>query len=106
VMPSRAEPFGLVALEALAAGAPVLATAAGGLAEVIDHAVGGLVPVDDPAALAEQVARALTEHWKTLKGPAARRRIAERHGPQQWVERIEAVYRAALDDRFGLDASP
>ena len=50
-MPSRAEPFGLAALEAMACGLPVVGTSAGGLMDIITPDVGSLVPVDDPEAL-------------------------------------------------------
>lgn len=62
LVPSRwAEPFGLVAAEAQAAGAPVVAYAQGGLPEVIaDGETGALVPVGEVAAAAQAVGRALT----------------------------------------------
>jgi glycosyltransferase involved in cell wall biosynthesis len=51
--PSHREPFSLVALEALAAGRPVVATTAGGLPEVVNDGVTGLVvPARDPRRLA------------------------------------------------------
>ncbi|MCL1828195.1 MAG: glycosyltransferase family 4 protein [Oscillospiraceae bacterium] len=55
VVPSRREPFGLVALEALACGSPVIATNQGGLPDIINDKVGRLVDVDDPHGLAEAV---------------------------------------------------
>jgi len=56
LMPSRYEPFGLTALEAMACGATVVAAAVGGLSELLDDGVTGrLVPPSDPAALAEAV---------------------------------------------------
>ena len=60
VVPSRDEAFGLVALESLAVGVPVVASAVGGLAEVVRHdQEGWLVPPNDPAALAASIQRAL-----------------------------------------------
>ncbi len=53
VFPSLYEPFGIVALEAFAAGCPVIVSDAGGLAEVVQHELNGLVvPAGDVAALA------------------------------------------------------
>jgi glycosyltransferase involved in cell wall biosynthesis len=55
VVPSRREPFGLVAVEALACGCPVIATNQGGLPDIVNDKVGALVDVDDPVALAAAV---------------------------------------------------
>jgi 1,4-alpha-glucan branching enzyme len=101
-MPSRGEPFGLVALEAMASGTPLVATASGGLNEIVNDAVGGLVPLDDSHALAAAIDRAVVENWKQVKGPAAARYVAEKHDAKTWISRIEAVYRDALRDRFGI----
>lgn len=59
-MPSRSEPFGLAALEAMACGLPVVGTSAGGLDDIITKEVGRLVPVDDPLALAEKIVEILS----------------------------------------------
>ena len=60
VQPSRWEGFGLGVLEAMHAGLPVVATRASSLPElVVDGATGFLVPVDNPAALAAALVRAL-----------------------------------------------
>jgi glycosyltransferase involved in cell wall biosynthesis len=57
VVPSRSEGLGMVALEALALGRPVVASAVGGLPEVVAAGVdGALVPADDPDALAAAIA--------------------------------------------------
>lgn len=59
-VPSRAEPFGTVAAEALAAGTPVVATRSGGMPEyVTEGSVGALVDPGDTAALADALARLL-----------------------------------------------
>ena len=58
VLASRDEPFGIVAVESMAVGTPVVATRVGGLAEIVEHERSGLtVPVDDPAALAAALER-------------------------------------------------
>lgn len=62
VLPSRAEPFGLVVVEAMAHGRPVVASAVGGITEIIDHGTTGLlVPPDDPEALAQAVLQVLSD---------------------------------------------
>ena len=55
VVPSRREPFGLVAIEALACGCPVVATNQGGLTDIINDKVGALVDVDDAFGLAAAI---------------------------------------------------
>ena len=62
VVPSLSEAFGLSALEALACGVPVIASAVGGLKEiVVDDRCGLLVPPGDPAALARALCTMLTD---------------------------------------------
>jgi len=69
VMPSRWEGFGLVAVEAMRAAKPVVASAVGGLADIVqDGVTGRLVPPDDPQALAAALLR---------DTPAALRRMGE-----------------------------
>ena len=56
VFPSLYEPFGIVALEAMAASVPVVVSATGGLADIVDHGVTGLKCYPDNAlSLAEQL---------------------------------------------------
>ncbi len=71
VFPSLYEPFGIVALEAMAAGTPVVVSDVGGLADVVRHGETGLKMIpDDPQSLAAQVIRLLQQ-------PAEARRYAE-----------------------------
>ena len=63
VVPSIYEPFGLVALEAMASGCPCIVADTGGLREVVPHdAVGLRFPAGDASALADLTARVLADH--------------------------------------------
>ncbi|WP_165969338.1 glycosyltransferase [Actinomadura sp. KC06] len=59
VLPSRWEGLPLTALEALATGRPLVGTDVPGITEIVRPGMGALVPADDPAALADEVARRL-----------------------------------------------
>jgi D-inositol-3-phosphate glycosyltransferase len=60
VMPSHYESFGMVALEAMAIGTPVIASEVGGLAHLIQHSINGFhVPSRDPEALAARILQLL-----------------------------------------------
>jgi D-inositol-3-phosphate glycosyltransferase len=62
-VPSRYESFGLVAVEAMACGLPVVASRAGGLKFTVEEDISGiLVPPDDPAALAAGLSRIIRDH--------------------------------------------
>lgn len=73
------EPFGLIVLEAMACGLPVVGVAAGGVAESVDGAVGELAVRSEPGAFAEAI-EALFARDLAAVGAAARRRAVERHG--------------------------
>jgi len=98
LLPSAVESFGLAALEALACGVPVVASAVGGLPEVIDDGeVGFLRPVGDIAAMAEAVGRLLDDEPLRRRFGTAGRRLAETRfalGPA--VDRYLAIYRRVL----------
>jgi len=62
VVPSRSEAFGLVAMESLAMGTPVIASSVGGLPEILGDNLGSwLVPPDDPEAIADRLRHLLTD---------------------------------------------
>lgn len=92
VMPSRSEGQGLAALEALSAGVPVVASAVGGLVEVVgEHGI--LVEPGDPVALADGLARALRGEHPDL---AAGRAWAARSTPEAAAQAHLDLYRRIL----------
>lgn len=94
------EPFGLVAIESLATGTPVIARRAGALTETIEHGVDGFL-VDDlsEAALAVQLVG-------DLDRAKIRERALERFSPQRMVDEYEAVYRDLLEERDREEPEP
>lgn len=92
VHPSREEGMGQAVVEAMLAGVPVVATAAGGVPEVVG-AYGLLVPPGDPDALRSALRRALAGDHPDVE--AARAWAAARFGVEGMVAATEAAYRAA-----------
>src|SRR3954447_15588998 len=98
VPPSRwPEPFGLVALEAAAAGKPIVATEMGGLRDiVVDGETGLVVPAEDRAALAAAMGKLIAdEELRARLGEAARRQAA-RFSPAAVVPQFERAYEVAM----------
>jgi glycosyltransferase involved in cell wall biosynthesis len=95
------ESFGIVALEAAAAGKPTVASALGGLADVVvDGETGFLVPPGDVGALAAVLGRLCgDEALRERLGAAARVRAAE-FGAEAVVPRVEAAYADAIASRL------
>lgn len=95
VIPSRWEGFGLVAVEAMAAGVPVIASRVDGLIEVVGDA-GILVEPEDASALADAIRRLLGDAG--LRAELIRRGLARapRFSIQKTVGRYEALYRSLL----------
>ena len=99
-VPSLTESFGLVALEAMACGTPVVATRVGGLQTVVEDGESGLlVPPGDHAALAEAIEQVLMDHrLRTHLAHGARDR-AEHFTWQRVGDGIEALYDRVLAAR-------
>jgi glycosyltransferase involved in cell wall biosynthesis len=87
-----------VVLEALAAGAPLIATAAGGIGAVVeDRRSGILVPERDPNAIAAAISQLADDpSARTRLGEAGRLLVATRFGWDRVAERLEAAYERAL----------
>ncbi|WP_203654306.1 glycogen synthase [Demequina activiva] len=112
VCPSVYEPLGIVNLEAMAVGLPVVATATGGIPEVVvDGSTGTLVPIDqvqdgtgtptDPEAFIADLAAALTDMVSDQEraarmGAAGRERAAEHFSWETIGERTLQLYRALV----------
>jgi glycosyltransferase involved in cell wall biosynthesis len=99
--PADYEPFGIVPLEAMACGRPVVASAVGGqLDTVADGVSGRLVEPRDPEALAAAVADLLADPaLRRAYGNAGRRRVLDRFSWARVAAATEASYRTALASR-------
>jgi N-acetyl-alpha-D-glucosaminyl L-malate synthase BshA len=103
LLPSETESFGLVALEAMACGVPVIASNVGGLPEVVaDGATGLLCPMGDVPAMAAAARRLLDDApLRARLGAAARRRAETEFRLDPAVDRYLAVYRRVLAREAG-----
>lgn len=95
VLSSRSEGLGLVIIEAMAAGRPVVATRVGGVPEVVvDGETGLLVPPEDPQALAEAIRRVVRDPALARRlGAAGRRRAQAFFSAERMAEQTAALYR-------------
>lgn len=92
------EAFGIVCAEAMAYRLPVIASAMGGLPEVVDHELTGLcVPPNDPPALAD----AITSIWNdpsraAAMGEQGREKAMREYTPAVYYDRLTAAYRSVM----------
>ena len=92
------EPFGLVGIEAQAAGLPVVASATGGVEDWLEDGVSGLLCTPgEPRELAAKLNQLLADPVRRrMMGEAGRRSVAERFSKLRHVEAILDAYRAAM----------
>jgi glycosyltransferase involved in cell wall biosynthesis len=101
VLPSVAEAFGITLAEALYVGTPVVATRVGGIPEIVDDGVDGvLVPPASSDALAEAIAALLNDPERRAKMTGAGRdKVQRRFRFEAMVEAYEGIYDARLKDK-------
>ncbi|MFW5867752.1 MAG: glycosyltransferase family 4 protein [Armatimonadota bacterium] len=99
---STDEPFGRVVIEAMAAGLPVVATASGGVPEiVVDGETGLLVPPEEPAAMGDAIAAVLADPpLSKAMGDAGRGRATERFDVRRVARQVGAIYDEILGNQF------
>ena len=99
VHPALAEGMGVAVLKAAAAGVPVVAFAAGGVCEAVEHEVTGLlVPPADVAGLAGAIARLVDyESLRSQLGKAGRQRMLTEFSVATMVEKHHELYRSVLN---------
>ena len=95
VMPSDYESFGMVALEAMSSGTPVIASQVGGLQFLVrDKETGFHIPAREPISLAECITELLTDPSRTEDMGAAASRIAQEYAWSRIAERLLRVFEA------------
>ncbi|MCL6598869.1 MAG: glycosyltransferase family 4 protein [Alicyclobacillus macrosporangiidus] len=92
VVPSRQESFGLVALEAMAWGVPLVSTRSGGLADFVDHQVAEVIPRTTGLAVANAVHRIVRRPEAALAYVEEARRRAERYAWPRVAERYADLF--------------
>lgn len=98
VMPSTTEAFGLVALEAMACGTPVVATRVGGVPEVVTHGEAGfLAPIGAIEEMADGAIELLSDPVRWASASNAARTAAERFNADLVVPQYEAYYKTVLN---------
>lgn len=101
VVPSRwPEPFGMVGVEAMARGRPVVAFAVGGIPDWLeDGVIGRLVPEADTDALGRAIAELLADPARAQAlGQAGALRVRERFRPDQYLDRLMEILGEALEE--------
>ncbi|MCW4045035.1 MAG: glycosyltransferase family 4 protein [Candidatus Bathyarchaeota archaeon] len=100
VVPSLFEPFGIVALEAMAAKSPVAVSDTGGLSEIVEHDVSGVkVYPNNPDSLAWGITKVLSdEKFRSSIRENAYRRVQEKYDWDKIAQQTKLVYEAVLGE--------
>jgi glycogen(starch) synthase len=100
VVPSLFEPFGIVALEAMAAESPVVVSDTGGLSEIVDHDVTGFKAYpNNPDSLAWGITKLLLdENYQKNIRENAYRKVQEKYDWQKIAQQTKQVYKAVLGE--------
>jgi len=96
-LPSEFEAFGLVALEALACGTPVIAGDVGGFSQIVDEQVGCLIRPGDHRTLADKVVTFIKDGFKEKVRDKAAAYIRRNFSWQKTADNIERIYEQVLD---------
>jgi D-inositol-3-phosphate glycosyltransferase len=98
IMPSHYESFGMVALEAMACGTPVIASLVGGLIHLVEDGVTGYhIPVDDPIALSERISGLLQDKALRYRMGHDAFAFAKKFDWEDITERMIQLYRVLLN---------
>ncbi|MGF1480303.1 MAG: glycosyltransferase family 4 protein [Cyanophyceae cyanobacterium] len=105
VVPSHYEPFGLVAIEAMASGTPVVASHVGGLQyTIVDRETGLLPPPQDVSAFAKSIDRILGDaQWRDWLGKNGEKRVREHFSWHSVAAQLSDIYTRLLSGRSLLD---
>jgi glycosyltransferase involved in cell wall biosynthesis len=101
VLPSHSEGSPNVLLEAMAANLPIVATAVGGVPEMVENNESALlVPPNDPPSIAGAIARLLTDEELVLRLTTnAATLVDTRYTPENYVRSVVEIYRGVIDVR-------
>jgi len=100
VVPSLFEPFGIVALEAMAAKSPVVVSDTGGLSEIVEHDVSGVKAYpNNPDSLAWAITKVITDdgyaNWLRTN---AYKKIQEKYNWNRIAQQTKTIYNNVLSD--------
>lgn len=104
VVNSKVEPFGLVVVESMACGTPIIATATGGIPEIIQHGRSGwLVKVGDQHELSTAITQLARQPGERAKISAeAKRQVIARFSADRFMRDLQDFYRLGLQTQTGV----